>query len=361
MGILDTIIDTKRETLVHTFEPILTVAKILDSLKDRDRKILSKRYGLEGQSVQTLESIGKDLQLTRERVRQIEKSLVKQLREKAKSVDHFAHSESLLKTTISEHGGIMAELDLLEHLGIQAIEEANAVRFILHLIEEVESVSGETSVREAWKTLSFNPELLQSFIAEAKSVLGSTQAPHQMNEFLDKFKGTELYKTYGSTLSDKVVLNFLNTAGEIKKNAFGEYGLGSWNEISPRDVGDKAYVVMKHHKKPEHYTAITELINHHYPKERKAYKETVHNELIKDKRFILVGRGIYALAEWGYKAGVVSDVISEVLKKANAPLSRDAIVAEVLKSRMVKKNTILVGLSNKAMFKKVGKNLYALV
>ena len=93
---------------------------------------------------------------------------------------------------------------------------------------------------------------------------------------------------------------------------------------------------------------------------RVAYKETVHNELIKDPRFILIGRGIYALSEWGYEPGVVADVITEVLKKSPQPLSRERIIDDVLKKRIVKKNTILVGLSNKKLFKKVGKNLYTL-
>jgi DNA-directed RNA polymerase delta subunit len=118
---------------------------------------------------------------------------------------------------------------------------------------------------------------------------------------------------------------------------------------------------MRHHKKPEHYSTITELINQHKLDKRTAYKETVHNKLIKDKRFVLVGRGIYALAEWGYQPGVVSDMIKEILAENKAPMSRDQIIEEVLKRRLVKKNTILVGLSNKKMFEKVGKNLYTLV
>lgn len=361
MGILDTIIDTKHTDLVHTFEPVLTVAKILDALKERDRTILSKRYGLHGHEVQTLETVGKELQLTRERVRQIEKSLLKQLKTQVKDLEHFRTSESLIKSTINDHGGIMAEVDLLEHLGVEAIEEANAVRFILHLIEEVEALRGEKHVQEAWKTLSFNPEMLRTFIEEARGILEAAGKPHNQEQFLNKFKNTELYKANAETLTDKVLINYLNAARSVRKNSFGEYGLHHWNEINPRDVGDKAYLVMKHHGKPEHYTSITELINkHNHDGSRRAFKETVHNELIKDSRFILVGRGIYALAEWGYKSGVVSDVIVEILKKSEQPMTRDAIVEEVLKHRLVKKNTILVGLSNKKLFHKVGKNLYSL-
>lgn len=361
MGILDTIIDSKHTDLVHTFEPILTVGKILDNLKERDRTILKKRYGLQGENVETLETVGKQLELTRERVRQIEKSLLKQLKSHVKTLEHFHKNEELLKTTISDHGGIMAEVDLLEHLGINALEEANAVRFILHLIEEVEIVRGENHVKEAWTTLNYNPELLKAFVNEAKQILEGASTPHHKDSFLEKFKKTELFGKHEQTLTDKVIVNFLNSAREIRKNPFGEYGLHHWNSISPRDVGDKAYLVLKHHGKPEHYTVITDLINKHNIDDRKAFKETVHNELIKDSRFILVGRGIYALSEWGYKPGVVSDVIVEVLRKSTEPMTRDAIVEEVLKHRMVKKNTILVGLSNKKLFKKVGKNLYSLV
>jgi DNA-binding winged helix-turn-helix (wHTH) protein len=57
---------------------------------------------------------------------------------------------------------------------------------------------------------------------------------------------------------------------------------------------------------------------------------------------------------------VKPEEIDEVLREAQKPLSRDEILNEVMKRRVVKKNTVLVGLSNKQLFKKVGKNQYAL-
>jgi hypothetical protein len=180
-------------------------------------------------------------------------------------------------------------------------------------------------------------------------------------QFLENFKELEFYKNNQNTLEDKVILNYLELIVEIEKNVFGHWGLNSWKEVKPKDVGDKAYLIMKHHKKPEHYSVITEMINKAKFDNRTAYKETVHNELIKDTRFILIGRGIYALSEWGYKPGVVSDVIIDILKGAGEPLPKEKIIEEVMKKRMVKKNTILVGLSNKKFFKKIGKNSYSLV
>lgn len=361
MGILDTIIDTKRTDLVNEFEPIVTVGKILDQLKERDREILARRYGLSGFSEQTLEAIGKDLKLTRERVRQIEKALLKNLQASAVKHAEVTKTRDLLAVLLSEHGGIMAEVDLLEHLGVEAIEEANAVRFLLQLLEEVENIRGHEHIKDAWAALQFDTELFNKFVSESKAVLESASKPHGSERFLAAFKQTEFYKQNAERLTDKVILNFLSTAKHISKNAFGEYGLAHWRDITPRDVGDKAYLVLKHHGKPEHYTQITEMINAHHPGGRKAYKETTHNELIKDKRFVLVGRGIYALAEWGYRPGVVADVIAEVLIEAKKPLTRDEIIAEVMKRRMVKKNTVLVGLSNRKRFAKVGKNQYQLI
>lgn len=361
MGILDQIIDTKQNTLVKEFEPIATVSKILEQLKERDREVLARRYGLVGFHEQTLEAIGKDLRLTRERVRQIEKAVLKQLQGSSAAHPGVVKTRELLHGLLSEHGGVMAEVDLLERLGVEAVEEANAVRFLLLLLEGVQNIRGQEHIRDAWAALQFDAALFNKFIAESRQILEAAAKPHGAQRFLESFKKTEFYRDHATSLPDKVILNFLNTARHISQNAFAEYGLAHWRDITPRDVGDKAYLVLKHHTKPEHYTEITELINKHHPGSRKAYKETVHNELIKDKRFILVGRGIYALAEWGFKPGVVADVIAEVLSDANKPLGREEIITEVMKRRMVKKNTILVGLSNRKRFVKTGKNQYQLV
>ena len=111
---------------------------------------------------------------------------------------------------------------------------------------------------------------------------------------------------------------------------------------------------------PKHFTEIAKLINQSGFSGKKANIQTVHNELIKDKRFVLIGRGIYALKEWGYDKGTVADVISKVLKKAGEPLHRDEIVKRVLKSRQVKETTILLNLQGKPQFKRTAKATYTL-
>ncbi len=359
MGILDTIIHTKQTESFVQFKPSDIVKEVLENLKERDRHILIHRYGLEGNETKTLASIGQEQNLTRERVRQIEKDLLKNLKKTSLQKPKFVSAKDFLLNIISEHGRIIAEENLLMHLNIKDAKEKNALVFILHLIEELEHFIHD-NYKKSWVTVLFSQDFLDGFIAASKGIISGKNSPLPAEEFLENFKQTEFYQQNRQELPDMVILNYLELTVEIEKNVFGHWGLSLWKEVKPKDVGDKAYLVMKHHKKPEHYSAITEMINKAKFDGRTAYKETVHNELIKDKRFILIGRGIYALSEWGYTPGVVSDVIMEVLKQSDQPLLKEKIIEEVLKRRVVKKNTILVGLSNKHLFKKVGKNAYAL-
>jgi len=360
MGILDTIIQTKHSEALRTFNPEIIVDEILTALKEREKEILIKRYGLKGSEIKTLAAIGSEHNLTRERVRQIEKDLIKQIRKNSRLHQGLTQVREMLINTLSEHGKVMAEETLLKSMGIKSEAERNSIIFILHLIEEIEAYLHE-NYKKCWSSVVFNKDLLHGFTKEAHGLLESVGKPIEEKEFIERFKNSEFFRNNQQELNEKTIVNFLDIAHKIEKNVFGHIGLSSWKQIVPKDVGDKAYLVLKQHTKPEHYSIITEMINRAKFDNRTAYKETVHNELIKDPRFILVGRGIYALDEWGYKPGVVSDVIKEILQRAGKPLAKEKIIEDVLKSRQVKKNTILVGLSNKKLFRKVEKNLYALV
>ncbi len=359
MGILDTIITNKQSESLQKFNPSEIVREIISTLKERDKEILLHRYGLEGREQKTLASIGQQQNLTRERVRQIEKDLIKNLKKHGHNHQKFSDTKEFLLNIIADHGRVIAEENLLFYLNITDPKEKNSIVFLLHLIEELE-IFVHDNYKKSWVSVLFNEQLLREFTGESQRIITQTGKPLPTDKFLEEFKKTEFYRQNQNELTDKAILNFLGLALEIEKNVFGHWGIKNWKEVTPKDVGDKAYLVMKYHGKPEHYATITEIINKAKFDKKIAYKETVHNELIKDKRFILIGRGIYALSEWGYKPGVVSEVITEVLKQARQPLQRDQIIEEVLKKRMVKKNTIVVGLSNKKLFKKVEKNLYTL-
>ncbi len=360
-GILDKIIDSQQSVSLQSFEPSLIASKILNLLKDRDRQILAKRFGLLGFSPRTLEAIGKEHNLTRERVRQIEKDSIKFLRSRLND-EQLTDSIKLLAHIVNDCGKIIKELDLIKMLSSEATEEEKrSILFLLNVAEELLEIKENEMMHAAWASVTYSHEFFKGIIDAAKEILKAEGKPISEFNLIEKIKQTDLYKNNELELNDKVLKNYIQLSKEVQKNPFEEYGLAEWRDIKPKDVGDKAYIVMKHHGKPEHYSAITALINKYGFDKRTANKESVHNELIKDPRFVLVGRGIYALTEWGYQRGVVADVIAETLRKANHALSRDEIIDEVMKKRMVKRNTVLVALSNKKLFAKVGRNKYDLV
>ncbi len=360
-GILDKIIDSKQHTLLQNFEPNTIAKKALDMLKERDRLILAKRFGLLGFSARTLEAIGKDHNLTRERVRQIEKDALKVLRGKMDD-EQLNSAVKMLASIISDCGRVIREIELVGAISNNPNEEEKrAILFLLNIAEELLEVKETEAMHAAWASVTYNHEYFENVIHSAKGVLKAEGKPMHETDFLEKLKQTDALKGDQLEVNDRVLKNYLELSKDIEQNPFGEYGLSIWAEIKPKDVGDKAYIVLKHHGKPEHYATITELINKHGFDKKTAHKETVHNELIKDARFVLVGRGMYALTEWGYQKGIVADVIKDVMKESGTDgMDKDSIVDSVMKRRMVKRNTVLVALSNKKLFTKLGKNRYGL-
>ncbi|MBX4205463.1 MAG: hypothetical protein KW788_04785 [Candidatus Doudnabacteria bacterium] len=359
-NILDTIMGNQTLSSINKFEPAVLVRELLGTLKDRDRDILGKRFGLEGSSVETLESIGQANGLTRERVRQIEKDSISNLKKSTNK--NLEQALQLIFDCIVEHGNIVSEEFLIQTLLYNKpdIKDQQAVKFLLSLGDQFKYYKEDSKFYASWYVVGFDIHRLTDVIDNFIKILQDAGKVITQEVLNQSFKESDLYREHSFELTDKVLRSYLNISRAIQSNPFGEIGLSDWNEIRPRDVGDKAYLVLKHHGKPEHYSQITKLINEHKFDERAAYQETVHNELIKDERFVLIGRGIYALSEWGFKKGVVADVIREVLASFGKPMSRDEIISEVMKKRHVKRNTILVGLSNKKIFQKVGKDRYSL-
>ncbi len=360
-SILDTIMGSQTQSNLNSFEPARLVSQILTNLKDRDREIVTKRFGLDGNEVDTLESIGQKHNLTRERVRQIEKDSLATL--KQKKLKDLAESLQLIFDTIVEHGNIISEDMLIQTILVNrpGNRDVAAVKFLLNLSDQIKFIKETENYRASWAVIGFDTKKLDETVDELVKILSSFGKVMPQEDLYKRLKQSEYFAKHSFELNDRVIKSYLDVANKIQINPFMEIGLMDWTEVKPRDVGDKAYLVLKHHGKPEHYSQITKLINDRHFDDRTAYQETVHNELIKDSRFVLIGRGTYALTEWGFKKGVVADVIRDVLKASNKPLTRDEIINEVLKQRFVKRNTILVGLSNKKYFVKVGKDKYSLV
>mgnify|MGYP001587115529 CR=1 FL=1 len=336
---------------------------ILDGLlkipNPRAREIIEKRFGLRSISRQTLEAIGQNFGITRERVRQIEALGLRQLANK-NVLEPIRPAFEFIEKYLADYGGVRKEdifsKELSELFSLKENNNKNLINFILVLGKERFKYFKETPKwRAAWalNNNSYNGavvlvDALREKISEQK-LLMPQEAVLKAAVFLS-----------AGDLPAKALLSYIELCREISQNPFGEWGLVNSPEISPRGVKDKAYLILKKENKPLHFAQVAGLINQAGFWDRRAHSQTVHNELIKDPRFVLVGRGTYALADWGYEPGTVRDVLVSALKNAKGGLTKDEIIELVKSKRMVKDNTILLNLQNKKIFKKTSDNRFTL-
>ena len=338
-----------------TFKPKQVTKRMLSHLPERAYEVVVNRFGLTSDAERkTLEAIGQKYGITRERVRQIENAALSLIRKSQSFKDEKAVFEEL-KKVMHTLGAIVSEKELLSHLSKDKLTQ-NHIHLYLTLGDDFTKHKEDDHFKTRW---SVDDEVSEEVHKSLKNLYANLSDDELVTEselvarFLDEVKGlSEQYK------NEEVAKRWLSMSKKISRNPLGEWGKSTSSSIKTRGVKDYAFLMMRKHGSPMHFREVAKAVANTFDK--KCHTATCHNELIKDPRFVLVGRGIYALSEWGYKPGVVSDMIKEILVEKNQPMSRDEIVEEVLKRRLVKKNTILVGLSNKKLFKKVGKNLYDL-
>lgn len=342
-------------TITLTFKPKNLTKKLLGALPERARIVISKRYGLdkEGERM-TLEAIGEQYSITRERVRQIEHAALQNIRKSA-----FFKQEKLifteLEVLIGSLGGMIGEEELLGYLAKDSITK-NHIHFLLVLGDEFKKEKEDHEFKHRWHV----DTILSKKIHEALRKLYKNMGDHDLipeSEMIEQFL-QQLQDVNEKYRNEEVAKRWLNISKHISKNPLGEWGKTNSPNVSTKGVRDYAFLAMRKHGSPIHFRDIAKQIELLFKK--KAHVATTHNELIKDKRFVLVGRGLYALAEWGYINGVVKDVIEAVIEK-NGPLTKDEIIQKVMKERYVKENTILVNLQSNKTFKKDKEGKYHLV
>lgn len=341
---------------------IKTVSVLIKDLTPRNRDILSRRYGLKSGKKETLESIGKSYDITRERVRQIEENALGQLIKSTRNDLELAKYINLALDIIKRSGGVINESNLFNEFSGSDSENIinTSLVFILKLNKELIRISESDNNYAFW---ALNKDYADSFEATSASLVRAMEKQKAVlaeREFYDFVQKSNIPGIAGQPLTERHILLCFNISKHLDRNIFNEIGLATWSEIKPGGVKDKAHLVLKKEKSPKHFAEITKLINAAGFRGKKANVQTVHNELIKDDRFVLIGRGIYALSEWGYKPGTVKDVLVDILKKSAKPLPKSAILSRVMDARLVKENTILLNLQDSKCFIKNKDGTYSL-
>lgn len=329
------------------------ITDVLNTIdREREREIVSRRFGLYDRR-ETLEQIGELLGITRERVRQLEKAILTRLRAQAEQgqLPHITSVQTMLVEAVTELGSVARISDLSQKvLQSNTRTDQSKVSFLatlcpeLAMVDENDYFYHSVGVRKLHDEKKIKEQVAK--IIEAVKKIGK---PTSIDEIATTagLKDTNHTRALASTSKNLATLN-------------DRWGLIKWPMVNPKNIRDKIYVILYENGKHMHFNEISKAIKDSEFKRKDVTTQAIHNELIKDKRFVLIGRGIYALKEWGYDKGTVADVITEVLQKSGKPMKRDDIVKEVLKSRYVKETTILLNLQGKPQFKRVAKATYTL-
>ncbi len=337
-----------------SFNPKQAVKTLLAALNNRSKDVIVGRYGLGTETKKlTLEAIGKKYGITRERVRQIENYSIQNIR-KSKEYGKAKKYFDELKTFMKSAGGIVAEHDFLTHISVDKSVQ-NHVHFFLVIGEEFIKHKEDEEFKHRWQIDAKLADQIHDSLRKIYGELGDNDIVPESEiiaSFLEYVKDvSEEYK------NEEVIKRWLSLSKNLAKNPLGEWGKSKSPNISAKGMRDYAFLVIRKHGSPIHFREVAKLITEVFNK--KAHVATTHNELIKDPRFVLVGRGLYALAEWGYMSGVVKDVVKKIIEK-EGPLTKEKIIEKVLKERYVKPNTILVNLQNPKYFKKDKQGRYSI-
>ncbi len=339
-----------------------TTAVLQQAVKDilatidqqREQEIITRRFGLYERK-ETLEQIGELLGITRERVRQLEKAILIRLKIASEDgkIPATQDIEKLIVRDLSEHGRVARVADLADRL--TGSKATNATKSHLVFIGEISprltTINENDNYHQAIGIGEYGDEKqIRAKVDDIAKVIKKHGEPVTVETLFDMVQGYETPAQVQALASLSKLLAHLKDM----------WGLVKWPTVNPKNIRDKIYVILADNGKPMHFSEIAEKIKESEFKRKNVTTQAIHNELIKDKRFVLIGRGIYALDSWGYNKGTVSDVISDVLRKAGEPLHRDEIVKRVLKSRQVKETTILLNLQSKSEFKRVAKATYNL-
>lgn len=336
-----------------SFLPRNVTKDLLSGLPERSRKVLVDRYGLspKGES-RTLDAIGQEYGITRERIRQIENHGLAAVRDSEMYETHQATLEDL-KKALHTLGGVLAEETILNEIA-KSEQDNNHVIFLLTVGHHFDDRRENNDFRSRWHI----DDQLAEQVENALTALYEAIEPNRLTpeeEFLQMFS-RHLKQEGVKTRPDDVLVRWLLISKRIGKNPLGEWGRIESPHVRIKNTRDFAYLTLKRHGSPMHFTEVAKGIEKLFGRE--THPATTHNELIKDNRFVLVGRGLYALKEWGYEPGVVRDVIRGILDR-EGPLTREEIVDRVKRERYVKDATIAVNLQN-GMFTKLPDGRYAL-
>ena len=345
---------------------------LISALTEREKDVLHQRYQLSNELKEraTLKEIGDRYSITRERVRQIERDAINKLLNQKKEDAYRTQLQTLenaLVEYLEKNGGLVDHNNLFSEFVAKNFDlshyNENAYHFVFEqLFENVEKIENHDHFENIWIVKDFNVEGIASWLNNLKAKINELNALHEKEKVIalareiltEQIKADleKLLNKHSDSTLEKFIETYLRSSRHLDENILGQWGLSEWDSVNPRKLGDKIHLIFEQVKNPLHFRDIAQKINEAKFDHKNICPATVHNELIANDKYVLIGRGIYALKDWGFEEGTVADVVSRILQEAGKPLSKDEIIQRVMDRRKVNKSTIYLTLINKDKFNK---------
>lgn len=339
-------------------------------LKKREQEILDLRFGLQGEK-QSLAKISARYGITRERVRQIQEKIINNLQRKITTLVDIKPILRIFKKSFEETNNFRDLNSLFTKFQEKyslADDEKPYLYLLLHLLPDIEKIK-EDEFHRLFFVTKVKADKVKKFFHYLSEYFQNKKL--SWSDFVIELK-KEFKKKLDEELKERTIEEILSISHHLWLNPFNDAGHINSFFIAPKNVKHKILVLFHYYRRPLHFKEIYEELSrltqkyHHLIHD--SWQEspdiaTVHNELIRHPEFVLTGRGIYALKEWGYSGLFVKDLILEILKKNKKPMPKEKIFEEVLKQKLVKPQTIqamLYQLKEKNKIKFLPNNLISL-
>lgn len=326
-------------------------------LTQKETEVIKRRFALAGQSKQTLEKIGKHFTVTRERIRQIESIALSKLKRTVRTTGLNDVNE-MAKGILRASGGLMLSSELvssvLKRLPGSEMVDGSILKLSFSIDNEMASEGRSQTYKPFWRLSNLSMDDITTIVDMSVKFLNKRHSCMKAAELISSIQAMPVFQ--GRIPSSELILSCLTIDERLKEIPEG-WGLTEWRFVRPRSIRDKVEIILKKSGRPMHFMEIANTIKEAGFDHKNVTVQAVHNELIRYPQFVLVGRGLYALREWGYEPGTVADVIETILKQKGA-LSKKQIIEEVSKQRTVKVGTISLNLQKMPYFVRVGRAVY---
>jgi DNA-directed RNA polymerase delta subunit len=327
-------------------------------LTEKEVMVIKKRFALFGQPKQTLEKIGKHFKVTRERIRQIESIALNKLKRTVRTT-RLDEVNDIAKSILRAHGGLMREDELislvLKRIAGSVAADGSVLRLSYSIDQEMSCTGRSNTFVPFWRLASLSADDISMIVDSMVKILRKRKTCMKQEEIVSAIQALHLFPD--RMPSPELIVSSLRIDERLRQIEEG-WGLTEWRFVRPRSIRDKVEIILKKSGEPLHFMEIANRIREAKFDHKNVTVQAVHNELIRYPQFVLVGRGLYALREWGYEPGTVADVIERILVE-KGPLSKKEIIAEVAKQRTVKVGTISLNLQKMPYFTRVGRAVYA--